>query len=121
MNASWNKLSTSEFADKVGVSRFTVIKWANAGLIGKDVASEFSSIPRYEFDESDIDKGKSLIKKPRKKKKEEPVINTNKVVSEDPMVELLKENRRLRKEIDELRKEKEKFMSSMLELMARYE
>ena len=137
MNAAFNYYNTTEVAEKAGVTPVTICNWVRKGRIHCKDVGEGPLVGRYQFSEENLAEvldfkknhshGKGLGTKSCPDQKGKPkrvklVTAEKPIKKEGPTVaELLDENRRLRLEIEKIRKEKDVFMSSMLELMAQYE
>lgn len=119
MNASYKNYSAREAAAKLGLSKPTMYKYIKMGKIKCINVGDGTKKPRWSFTDEDLDKikeemgsfyGKTTVVKKKKRNKKS-----------NEILDLLKENRKLRKEIEELRKEREKMFSELLNVMSKYE
>ena len=123
MSVDYRCYNSKEVAKKMGVHHSTICLWCRKGKIPFTDIGKGKERPIYQFNESDIEKIK-IYKENHYFGNGHLKIDTSVkvIVPEDAKyIELLEENRQLRLEVEALRKEKEAFMSSILELMAKFE
>lgn len=127
MNARFDRYNGIEASKVIGVSKYTLYRWAKEGRVPCRNVGSGSKVPRWEFSEEDIEQIKSdLPNLHRRRNTEDEIVVTemkeiHPPIEEGRYTELLEENRSLRKTLENLRKEKHSFFTELLELMAKYE